>query len=215
LTTTSSKPAYHPPEQTLAHRIKRRTTIVARWLHIYLSMVSFAIVLFFAVTGLTLNHPDWFAGRAQTVRHTGAIPTALLHPNGSAQPDKLAIVELLRKADKVTGEVTDFRVDDSQIAVSFQGPGYTADAFIDPATGHYDLTETRSGLLAVINDLHRGRNTGKVWSAIIDASAILLTLVSLTGLVLILFLARRRAAGLILAVLGGILCALLYRLFAP
>lgn len=32
-------------------RVERRTAIVSRWLHIYLSMVSFGIVLFFASTG--------------------------------------------------------------------------------------------------------------------------------------------------------------------
>ena len=36
-----------------------------RWLHIYLSMFSLAVVLFFSVTGITLNHPDWFFGGAE------------------------------------------------------------------------------------------------------------------------------------------------------
>ncbi|RZK83430.1 MAG: peptidase, partial [Pedobacter sp.] len=36
-------------------RPKKDIAKVSRWLHIYLSMVSFAIVLFFSVTGLTLN----------------------------------------------------------------------------------------------------------------------------------------------------------------
>ena len=40
----------------------------ARWLHIYGSMASFAVVLFFAVTGLTLNHQDWFANQQVTDR---------------------------------------------------------------------------------------------------------------------------------------------------
>jgi hypothetical protein len=34
----------------------------ARTLHLYLSMLSFLAVLFFALTGLTLNHPEWFGG---------------------------------------------------------------------------------------------------------------------------------------------------------
>jgi hypothetical protein len=38
---------------------KKNTASIARWLHIYLSMISFVIILFFAVTGLTLNHADW------------------------------------------------------------------------------------------------------------------------------------------------------------
>jgi len=219
LTTASSRPtagpgpAKHP--HSLGFRIRRRTAIVSRWLHIYLSMVSFAIVLFFAATGLTLNHPDWFTGHEQTAHFKGTVPAALLHPTAGSQPDKLAIAELLRRNHKISGAVSDFRVDDSQIAVSFKGPGYTADAFIDPATGLYDLTETRSGFVAVVNDLHRGQATGKVWSAVIDASAILLCLVSLTGLILIWFIHKRRTAGLTLAVLGAILCYLAYRLFIP
>ena len=48
--------------------LNRRTAVLVRWLHIYLSMASFAIVFFFAVTGLTLNHADKFAGRVRTVQ---------------------------------------------------------------------------------------------------------------------------------------------------
>ena len=39
-----------------------------RWLHIYLSLFSFAALLFFAVTGLTLNHPTWLGGSDATSR---------------------------------------------------------------------------------------------------------------------------------------------------
>jgi hypothetical protein len=40
--------------------MKRAFAEWSRWLHIYLSMFSFVIVLFFSVTGLTLNHLEWF-----------------------------------------------------------------------------------------------------------------------------------------------------------
>ncbi|RZL28742.1 MAG: peptidase, partial [Pedobacter sp.] len=48
-----------------ANSPKKEVAKLSRWLHIYLSMVSFAIVLFFSVTGLTLNHPTWFGGDKQ------------------------------------------------------------------------------------------------------------------------------------------------------
>ena len=35
-----------------------------RWLHAYTSMISLVVVLFFGVTGLTLNHPTWTLGDA-------------------------------------------------------------------------------------------------------------------------------------------------------
>ena len=34
----------------------------SRWIHVYTSMVALLIVLFFGVTGITLNHPKWTFG---------------------------------------------------------------------------------------------------------------------------------------------------------
>ena len=39
-----------------------------RWVHIYVSMLSFAALFFFAVTGITLNHPSWLGAGEQTLR---------------------------------------------------------------------------------------------------------------------------------------------------
>src|ERR1700722_18278976 len=50
---------------------RRRGAMLARWLHIYLSMISFAIVFFFAVTGLTLNHADKFGDQLHSVQEKG------------------------------------------------------------------------------------------------------------------------------------------------
>lgn len=210
-TTLSRKPARY----SLGTRMRRGAAIVARWLHIYLSMVSFAVVFFFAATGITLNHAEWFSGHVQTKDYRGIVPASLLHESGDQHPDKLGLVELLRNRHKIHGSVSDFRVDDSQISISFKGPGYAADAFIDASNGSYDLTETRNGFVAVLNDLHKGRDTGSAWSMVIDVSAALLVLVSLTGLVLIWFVYKRRTSGLILAVSAGALCWLIYRAFVP
>ncbi len=46
--------------------------------------------------------------------------------------------------------------------------GYTADMFLDRATGTYDSTETRMGFVALMNDLHKGRDSGRAWSRVID-----------------------------------------------
>ena len=218
ITNDNSAPVIDPSlhaKYSLGVRIRKGTAIVTRWLHIYLSMISFAVVFFFAVTGITLNHAEWFTGHEQTTHFQGKVAAGLLHESGDQLPDKLGIVELLRNTHKIHGAVSDFRVEDSQISVAFRGPGYAADAFIDSTTGIYDLTETRNGFVAVINDLHKGRDTGKTWSAVIDVSAALLVLVSLTGLLLIWFVYKRRVSGLILAVAAGLLCCLLYRFFVP
>ena len=85
-------------------------------------------------------------------------------PKRMRQVSKLEIVEHLRNAHTIRGALADFRVDDAECVISFKGPGYAADAFIDRESGHYRLTETYHGFIAVINDLHKGRDTGPVWS---------------------------------------------------
>ncbi len=185
---------------------KRRLATASRWLHVYLSMVSFAILLFFAVTGLTLNHAEWFGDMQRTVQYKGVIDPKL---------SKLEIVEYFRAHHNVKGAMSDFRTDDSQLTVAFRGPGYSADALIDRGTGKYTLTEVRSGAVAVLNDLHKGRDTGPGWSWMIDASAILMTVVSLTGLTLIFFLPKRRGSGLLLAAGGMVICLAVYKIWVP
>ena len=193
---------------------KRRVASLSRWLHIYLSMASFAILFFFAVTGLTLNHAEWFGAQPRMVQQKGNIePKWIKAPD--AEVDKLAVVEHLRNTHGIKGALSDFRLDDSQVSVSFKGHGYAADAFINRETGEYDLTETRSGFVAIINDLHKGRDTGKTWSFMIDLSAVLMTFVSLTGIVLLWFVKRRRFSGFILAGVCAVICYLIYLLLIP
>jgi hypothetical protein len=177
---------------------------VLLWLHIYLSMLGLAAILFFSVTGLTLNHPDWFSlgGGETTTQDEGEMDAAWLRAGGL---DKLAVVEFLRSKHGVRGAVADFREDDPECSVTFRGPGYSADAFIDRATGHYTLSQSAHGLVAIINDLHKGRDTGRGWSIVIDVSAIVMTIVSLTGLGLLFFLRLRRRPGLAVALAGTIL----------
>jgi hypothetical protein len=195
--------------------LKQKTAKAARWLHIYLSMVSFAIVLFFAVSGLTVNHPEWFADSVKTRQTRGLVDPALLHPPGTTEPDKTGLVQSMRTREHLHGAVEEVRVDDAEINFSYRAPGYSADIVIDRAKGTYALTETRNGFVAVINDLHKGRDTGKGWKLLIDISAILLTLVSLTGLVILWFIYKRRTSGFIIAAVGLALGVLVYKIFVP
>ena len=184
--------------------------MLSRWLHIYLSMISFAIVFFFAVTGLTLNHAEKFNDQLKSTQEKGKLQLNWVNAKDTLRIAKLEIVEWLRKQHNIKAALTDFRIDDSQIAVSFKGPGYAADAFINRETGDYDLTKTSAGFVGIINDLHKGRDTGSRWSVFIDVSAVLLALVSLSGIFLLLFIKRKRVSGLIVAALGLLIAYLVY-----
>ncbi|HEU5022992.1 MAG TPA: PepSY-associated TM helix domain-containing protein [Bryobacteraceae bacterium] len=191
---------------------KRRTAQWSRWLHTYLSMVSFAILLFFAITGITLNHQTALTGQGKTTRFAGSFDAAWMRSPDAHKGD---LISSLRARNHIRAALSDFRVDDDQVQISFRGPGYTADGFADRATGKYELMENRLGFIAVINDLHKGRDTGKAWSGVIDISAGLMTLVSLTGLTLIFFLHKRVRAGMIALTIGSALCWLVYQIWVP
>jgi hypothetical protein len=182
---------------------KRQVAVAARWLHIYGSMMSLALVLFFSATGITLNHPEWFAGQEHLVEASGTMNPSWLTGDDTTV-DRLSVVEFLRSTHHITGAVSDFRLDDVDATVAFKGPGYSADAFVDRTSGAYTLSETRFGLVAVMNDLHKGRDSGGVWKAVIDVAAGLLLFVSLTGLALLYFLKKYWTAGLILLGAGAL-----------
>jgi hypothetical protein len=194
-----------------------------RWLHIYMSMFGLAAVMFFGVTGLTLNHPDWFL--SEMTRHAeieGTIPPALLNRAGAPEGDdpslqvaKLEVVEMLRNAHRIHGALTDFQVDEVECSITFKGPGYAADVLVDRETGRYELTQSSFGLVAVLNDLHKGRDTGFAWSLLIDVSAILVTLIALTGLILLFYLKLRRVPGVVIAVVGTIAVIAVFLLGVP
>ena len=195
------------------HALKRRLAKYSRWLHIYVSMTSFVIVFFFAVTGWTLNHPNRFSGREQLRKATGTLDTRWTA--GNAEAAKNDITDAIRRGAAIHGAVTDYRVDDDEVSVTFKGPGYSADAVIERKTGKYEVTESRLGLIAVLNDLHKGRDSGAVWKAVIDVSAGLLTFISLTGLILIYYIHKHRLAGVILLVAGAMLAGMLYMVWVP
>ncbi|RZJ82524.1 MAG: peptidase [Flavobacterium sp.] len=199
-----------------ANNPKKEVAKLSRWLHIYLSMVSFAIVLFFSVTGLTLNHPTWFGGDKQIeTKYNGKLNINWVNSPDTNKVAKLEIVEFFRKKHNVKGFVSDIRIDDGEISLSLKGPAYGFDAFIDRTSGIYEASEIKMGAVAVMNDLHKGRDSGSGWAWVIDISAIFLILVSLSGLILLLFMKKRRVAGLVSGVIGLIICYLIYVIFVP
>lgn len=201
--------------------LRRAFASWSRWLHIYLSMFGLAVILFFSITGFTLNHPDWFF-----VEHTqgtdGQLDSQWLN-NGSAPPSdwdlsdtsylvsKLEVAEYLRGQHRLQGSVSAFVAFDDECEVTFEAPGYAATARIERASGKYHLDITANDLVTVMNDLHKGRHTGYWWSLLIDASAIIGTLVGLTGFALVFFLRLKRTTGIVTALIGAVLLWGIYR----
>jgi hypothetical protein len=187
--------------------------VITHWgllVHIYVSMAGFTLVLLFAVTGLTLNHQDFGLSNPEITMKTIPIPAELLEA-----PDQAAISGYLQKTLGVRSPVTDYREDDSDIQVIFAAPGRRTLVTIRRADRAGEVEEENRGILGRMDDLHKGFDAGTAWYWIIDFSAILLTVSSLTGMVTLFSLRSRRKSGFVVGAIGVITVVAIYLVCVP
>jgi hypothetical protein len=183
-------------------QLKHGTNKWSRIVHVYTSMAALVIVLFFGITGITLNHPTWSIGDSvsrSTV--TGTLPFPAVD-NGTV--DFLSISEYMRSEHGVTGAVEAFDSNGTEGSISYRKPGYQADVAFNETTDSYDLVIEQQGFLGVMNDLHKGRDAGSSWKWLIDISGLLLVSISFSGMVMQLFLRKRRRSAFAVAAVGAV-----------
>jgi uncharacterized protein len=187
--------------------------VITHWgllVHIYVSMAGFTLVLLFAVTGLTLNHQDFGLSNPEITTKAISIPAELLE-----SPDRAAISSHLQKTLDVRSPVTDYREDDSEIQVIFAAPGRRTLVTIRRDDRTAEVESENRGLLGRFDDLHKGFDAGTAWYWVIDFSAILLTVSSLTGMVTLFSLRTRRKSGFIVGAIGVITVVAIYFIWVP
>ncbi|PSW17692.1 peptidase [Photobacterium sanctipauli] len=168
----------------------------SRRLHIYSSMVLLIAMVFFAITGLTLNRPELFVGKPNIDEFIIDIPKTLLGAeNQTFQPKKDNLVNFLKTEGNLKGipsplniytVIEDGELVEGEVEVDFKGPGYDASVFIDMNISEAEIRITNHGTIAWLNDLHKGRNTGAIWHIFIDVVSIVMVLFILTGAILLL-----------------------------
>lgn len=167
-----------------------------RWLHVYMSMIAFVVILFFGITGLLLNHPQWLDGdQVTTTTLNGTLPNEVIVEGDRVE--FLAVSEYLRSEHGVHGEVTNFDQVGAEGSINYTAPGYGASARFDVNSLEYDVTVRSEGFVNAMRDLHTGSDSGSAWSLIIDIAAVFLVAVSITGLGIQLLMRKRRRSALL------------------
>jgi len=193
--------------------MKHIIRVVSHWgllLHIYVSMAGFSLVLLFAVTGLTLNHQDFGWGEPKLTSTTLDMPMELL-----THPDQSAIGNQIRGALGIRSQITDYHEDADQIQVTFAVPGRRTIVTINRADGKADVEAENRGFFGKIDDLHKGFDSGRVWYWLIDITAVMLTISSITGMVTLLALRARRRSGFIVGTLAVAMLIAIYFIWVP
>ena len=183
-----------------------------RTIHIYVSMLGLLAVIFFSVTGIMLNHEEWFGfEEPRIVTREGAIPEAM-----ASEPDRLAIVEKLRKEFGASGAMDSFETEEDRLRVVFKSPGRRTEATLQRADGHAEVSLETHGLAGRLAELHRGTDAGPGWRWwVIDGTAIVLLITSLTGLLLWCMVPKWRPVGLTALGVCVAICGIVYFALVP
>jgi len=166
--------------------INRNLVNWSRTIHVYLSIALLIVLVFFSITGITLNHAELIVAEPQTeVRTLDNLPVLPLDDNGMIF-DSPELAAYVRDEFGIRLEFADLTIAEPFVTIEYDGPGYQALVEIDQELGEIYAESTDYGLVAVLNDLHKGRYTHIVWNALIDISGIILVIFSLAGFVLLL-----------------------------
>ena len=170
-----------------------------RMLHAYLSAFAFIALIFFSATGVMLNHPEWFeAYSPHEVEAKLTLSPAELAVAKGAPDVARAIGKAVAAKASLPGAYGSGDVDGGKAIIRFDGPKGTSDVTVDMATGDADLRTAHASFNGLMMDLHRGKNSGVPWKAIIDATAYIVLALSLLGYILFFSLRFRLKTSLIL-----------------
>ena len=212
---------------TVTNSLKnKKVQLWARRLHIYVSMALLLVVLFFSLTGITLNRPHLYVSDSPNVdRNILSIPDRFfVLEQGKFSVDKTPLLNYLATEGKLSGkpsamqmfsEVEEGELVEGELSLDYKGPGYNSTVFIDMVTQEAEIEITHYGAIAVLNDLHKGRNSGEVWAWFIDISALLMVFFVLTGVCLLVPKKKSFSLGLKWTAFGSMVTLLIYLLAVP
>lgn len=189
-----------------------------RALHTYSAMWVLLLLVFFSITGITLNHPNWQSqwGSSQQLQIL-SLPAALQLAELPEEPEQqhwfaqeLRHWLLQQHGVQATEWRYQFDADDAVLELEFKRPAGYAMVVLNVDSGELELEQVFAGYLALANDLHKGRDAGGLWSWLIDITAISCLVFALTGFYLLLKSQSMRAIGNTLALLGGMAGILIY-----
>lgn len=161
------------------------------------SAISLFGLLLFAFTGITLNHSADVEGSPVTSERSAELPAALLRsiaPNNLPEVKKPLPASVRTWLTKNIGRSAsgDAEWSAEEIYLALPRPGGDGWVSIDRQNGKVTSEVTDRGWISYLNDLHKGRNAGVVWTWFIDIFAGACFLFALTGLLLLQLHAKKR-----------------------
>ena len=121
----------------------------------------------------------------------------------------------VRAAFHISLPLINFSESDDELELTFAGPARRAQVFIDRDSGECQVTLEDRGMVGLLADLHKGAETGWAWRYLLDVVSVWIVLSSITGIIMLLAMPKRRALGLVFGVLGGLITIAAYAVYVP
>ena len=157
------------------------------------------LLLFFAATGVLLNHPTWFTAKAPPVQEQ---KLTLTQPQLQELRKSQVPAEILTRivADQTTlyGEYKDGAVAMEQVFARLQGARGSSDIRANLSDGSVVVEVEQATGIALLNALHRGELAGTAWRTFIDIAAGVLIVLSLVGYVIFFSMSARLSTALLI-----------------
>ncbi len=172
---------------------------LARDVHVFSAMLVLLLMLFFAISGFFLNHPDLSDGDTASTSITIESPSWLNQRPDWAENyayNGLNLMLWLDNTHDIRGVDYEFEWDDYDqlLIVTLQSPGsHTLIEFFSQEQ-RIEIHQSPFGLLDTLNNIHRSKHTTTLWRYVSDASAIVMIIFCLSGLWLALINKKTRRA---------------------
>lgn len=185
------------------------------WISSALCLVG---ILFFSITGVTLNHSAQIEASPEVIQRKAILPdelrTALAGADSASDPAlPAALREWISKTMDVEVGARIGEWSEDEIYVSMPRAGGDAWLSIDRASGAIEYEKTDRGWISWFNDLHKGRNTGTAWAWFIDVFSLACVVFSVSGFFLLQMHARQRPMTWPMVGLGLLVMVLIALLF--
>lgn len=179
-----------------------------------MSTALFSLMIFFCITGITLNHLDWVSQSKEPEVWQDQIPAEVLED--FKQPISESLLDWL-SAQHSLATPTNIEWDEEtkEVMLDYAHPAGFAFVIVDSTTGNYSIDYQKGSIWLIANDLHKGRHAGAVWSWLLDLSAVFMVLFSVTGLILLWQNRPKRKLGIVLTLAGTLTPILLFFVFVP
>ena len=166
------------------------------------SALCLMAMLLFSITGFTLNHAAQIEAKPQVTRLKASLP----------EPLRAELADWANNAFPVDvrGKRAEWSEEDAYVALPRPG----GDAWLRiAADGSAEYERTERGWISWLNDMHKGRNTGAVWSWFIDIFALACLVFCITGFLILKYHAANRPSTWPVIGFGILLPAVLALLF--